>query len=378
MRILRVALAVSAALHGGAVAWVSTRPAPEPEREAVVRLEVIEIEPPRAADPPPTEVTLLDDHTVATAAPDASSASHTRQRARDKARISAGAATTTGATGAEASTTTTTAPDQPPSRTKLMTMRPPKLEQGPSAEFWAKFEANTKPLRPKDIAGERLGDEIAAAEGNLNNPRWIANASPEQVHAEREKLAAKRYEKSNAELRPDGAGTKAEHQTFKARFNPDGTVASIDDKANLQRKGLGGSFDVTDALMRSKGIDPYSSYKLEVLDETREERVAIGKRYRTQQLAQSRQHMQKNLDRLWATTTELAARKQGLFELWDDCAETGSAELVTGGTSARAHVLGFIRAKLPAGSGDAYTTDELALFNKRRKSRTTFAPYEAL
>ena len=35
-----------------------------------------------------------------------------------------------------------------------MTMRHPKLEHGPSSDFWARFAANTKPLQPNEIAGE--------------------------------------------------------------------------------------------------------------------------------------------------------------------------------------------------------------------------------
>jgi hypothetical protein len=195
------------------------------------------------------------------------------------------------------------------------------------------------------------------------------------VRAEREKLVAKKYVQDSAELLPDGAGTKAEHHTFNARFSPDGTVARIDDKPNVRVHGLTGEFDVTDAMMRRHGQDPYASYKLKVLDETRDERAAIGKRYRTQQLAQSRQLMQRNLERLWASTPDLAARKQGLFELWDDCAETGSDELVAGGTSARKHLIGFVQSKLPAGSANAFTADELARFNKQRKSHAKFQPY---
>jgi hypothetical protein len=261
-----------------------------------------------------------------------------------------------------------------------MTMRHPKIENGPSATFWEKFAANTKPLKPKEIASEQRADELANAEFNLKNPRWVANATADELAGERMKAAALRDAQANAELQPDGQGTKAEHHTFKTKFNPDGSVASLDDKRNFRfhKIPLSGEFDITDAMMRHKGIDPYASYKLKVLDETRDERVAIGKRYRTQQLAQSKQLMQKNLERLWAITSDAAARKQGLFELWDDCAETGSDELVAGGISARAYVVGFIRSKLPAGSTDAFTATELAHFNKQRKSRATFAPYESL
>jgi len=369
MRILPTALAISAVVHGLGIVWVRSRPVHEPEPAKLVTIEEIQVVPAPAAEPVPTEVTLLDHNTVVAAAPVASSRGNTKP-GKTKQHVAAHA------------TTTETPPatvETPPPRNSLMTMRHKTIENGPSSTFWERFAANTKPLQPKDIASEQLSDEIATAEGNLGNQRWIDNATSEEVAAERAKLIEKRYERSTAELQPDGEGTKSDHRTFKAKFNPDGTVASIDDKANLQRKGLlGGEFDVTDAMMRSKGIDPYSSNKLKVLDDTREERVAIGKRYRTQQLAQSKQLMQKNLERLWAMTHDPAARKAGLFELWDDCAETGSDELVAGGASARTHVIGFIRSKLPAGSAEAFTDEDVARFNKQRKSRETFAPYETM
>ena len=372
MRILPVALAISAALHGGAVAWVKTRPAPKPEPTKIVTLQPVEIVPAPAPEPVPTEVMLLDDDTVAALAPVASPPGHTSKRGKAQHEVSA-----------SHSTTVETPPpvtESPKPKNPLMTMRHPKLENGPSSAFWEKFEANTKPLQPKEIASEQRADELANAEFNLKNPRWVANATPEQLAGERITAMALRDEQANAELQPDGQGTKADHHTFKAKFNPDGSVSSLDDKRNLRvnKIPLSGEFDITDAMMRRQGIDPYASYKLKVLDETRDERAAIGKRYRTQQLAQSKQLMQKNLARLWAMTSDVAARKQGLFELWDDCAETGSDELVAGGISARAYVVGFIRSKLPAGSTDAFTQAEMAHFNKQRKSRATFSPYESL
>jgi hypothetical protein len=367
MRALPNALAISVMVHGAAIAWVQSRPAGKPEDDKPVRLAPIEVVPAAPPAATVTEVTLLDDNTVAVSAPVASSRSNTR---RGKAQQQV---TTRRAAIAE---TPTTVESPPPPRTKLMTMRHPTIEKGPSATFWKKFEANTKPLQPKDIAGERLADELATAESHLNNPKWIANASAGEVMAERERLVAKRYERSTAELQPDGQGTKADHHTFKARFNPDGTVKSLTDKKNLRIYGLFGEFDVTDAMMRDQGIDPYSSYKMKLLDDTREERVAIGKRYRTQQLAQSRHHMQKNLARLWASTRDLAERKQGAFELWDDCAEKGSDELIAGGTAAREYAIGFIRTRFPAGSAEAFTAEELERLNKLKKSSMPFAPYD--
>ena len=139
----------------------------------------------------------------------------------------------------------------------------------------------------------------------------------------------------------------------------------------------GGGFDITDAFMRSRGQDPYASKKLRFLDSTRDERVQIGAKYKTQQLAQVAKLMKKNLDRTWAMTEhDPAARKRALFELWDECVETGSAEMVAAGMSARAMVIGFIRTRLPAGSAGAFTRTEIAALSRNQQSKAVFAPYE--
>lgn len=200
----------------------------------------------------------------------------------------------------------------------------PSLEHGPSGDFMATFLANSKPL-PAPI------------------------------------------EKSG-ELHQDGQGAKSEHKTFNIKVAADGTV-DIHDKPNWQQKSLfSAEFDVTDALMRSHGMDPYAAYKMKVLDETREERVEMGKRYRTQQLARSREIMNKNIARLVGSTSSSDALKQGLFELWDDCAESGSDELVVAGKAAREQVIAYIRGHV------SYSPEEVAQLNKRRRSQLPFAP----
>jgi hypothetical protein len=70
------------------------------------------------------------------------------------------------------------------------------------------------------------------------------------------------------------------------------------------------------------------------------------------------------------------ARRAALFELWDDCAETGEPALVEAGAAARVIVLGHIRAKHPKDSAQQFTPNELAAFNRRRQSKTVFAPYD--
>ena len=80
--------------------------------------------------------------------------------------------------------------------------------------------------------------------------------------------------------------------------------------------------------------------------------------------------MRNNLDRLWSREQQPIARRAALFELWDECGEDEA------GLRARAIVIGWIRAKLPAGSADAYTDEELTALQTRRTSSTAFAPYE--
>jgi hypothetical protein len=89
----------------------------------------------------------------------------------------------------------------------------------------------------------------------------------------------------------------------------------------------GGTFDVTDFLMRRHGQDPYASQKLKVLDATRDERAQIGAAHRHEQLVHAPQLMKAALERVWTSHLDLPAKKRAVFELWDDCAETGADDL---------------------------------------------------
>ncbi len=361
MRILPAALVLSAGLHTGAIAWVRTRH----DTQAVAPRAVttpIEIVP---AEPPPMEVALLDDHSVSPSIGSAAPAPSETVARQGHASISTG----------HAGTATTTAPElpaSPPSHSSMMDMRHPDVSHGISEDFITDFLARSKPLAPKAIEGERIQDDIARDEQRLHDPRWVANATPDEVASARESLEAHRAEAGGHELQRDGTGTKATHTTFVARVDGDGT-AHITDEPNLQRHGLGATFDVTDALMRHYGDDPYASNKRKFLDDTREERYQIGVEYKHKRLAHSAQLMQQNIDRVWATAITLDARKRGLFELWDECAEVGSDDLTAGALAARTLVTGTIRSRLTG--ADAYTASELATLNAHRTSHARFDPY---
>jgi hypothetical protein len=137
-----------------------------------------------------------------------------------------------------------------------------------------------------------------------------------------------------------------------------------------------GSFDLTDWLMRRRGQDPYARKKLLWLDATREARARLGAAHRAEQLRRTPELVQRNLDRVWQLVPDGPGRREALFELWDEAAEAGDAALVEAGRDARRAILGFIRARMPAGGPDAYTADELAALNHRRQAREAFTPYD--
>ena len=189
----------------------------------------------------------------------------------------------------------------------------------------------------------------------------------------------------SGQLEDAAGGRKKSHQdVFVAKIDRDGTVKMTDTR-NLQAelswnpaKLLSGRFDINDYLMRRGGDDPYSSRKLKFLDDTRDERVELGKAFRQQQLQQTAMIMRKNLERAWASSSDYAARKSALFELWDEIIEAdGSDEILAEASRvARKAVIGFIRARLPQGSEHAFTEGELVALNSKKQSAAKFAPYE--
>ena len=364
MRILPVALALSAAIHGAALAWAVRKPPPP--------LAIPPVPPRVAAVPVPVEVApmavaLLDDRVVVPVLP-----SPGGEVGASRTRVAATTARAGGEIGAPAGETAAHDGHAGAGHSPLMTMRAPEWK-GLSPAFIESFLSKPVVAQPNPIEGERVGDDIAAIEHDLHDPYWIEHSSPDQVMAARQKLVALFDARDGRELRRDGDGYRAEHQTFVAHVDPDGT-AHIQDKPNWQQKSLfHAELDATDALMRARGDDPYASAKRKLLDDTREERYEIGKRYKHEQLGRSAVLAKETVDWLWAKTSDPRERKEDLFELWDDCAEAGDADLVEGGRAARGVIVGFIRAHLTG--VDAFTPDELAALNARRHSTATFAPY---
>jgi len=346
-----VAVVGSVLVHTVALAWWSSRDLELPEAKVLATptepapLTIATVE------PPPIEVVFFDEPRMSamSGAPVAASTSDVPlKRGRIVKRGSE--------TGAELVGPSTT-PSEGTSRSPYMTMRKPGDEplKGPSDGFFENFMNRTKPIPPPpDIPGERIGDEISDLRAKLAR---AGRYSPDELRAMREEIVRLNAEREAEELKPAGGGTfKTEKETFKAKVNADGSVKIADNVSGQ------------DKFMKEHGNDPYRANKLAYLDRTRDQRVAIGKRYREQALKKSVIYMQKNIARLWAMTTDVAKRKQGLFDLWDECSETGTPEEIAGGEDARAFVMAHIRGMV------RYTPDELRVLNRQRHSKQPFAP----
>jgi hypothetical protein len=139
---------------------------------------------------------------------------------------------------------------------------------------------------------------------------------------------------------------------------------------------IGGHFDVTDAIMRLRGEDPYARAKLAMLDATRDERVRMGNAYRTEQLARTPIYVANNVARVFAVLHEPRAQREALFQLWDECTEKGDDKALAATAVARAFIVSAIRTHFPAGSPAAYSAGELAALDRKRSAHEPFAPYD--
>jgi hypothetical protein len=348
---LPLSVTISAVVHLVAIAFVGARELSErgddPAEPTLTAIEIVAPSPPAVVATPPADVRFLDESTTRSITP---------LPARPAKGVAASRVESRGTGNSIVEVPGTTGTTREPSTTREPGTRSPyfDMRRGTKADLF------TLP-RSRDAIDHVPAGTIAQGPG----------VAPSGL------------------LDDAAGGRKKSHQdVFVAKVDRDGSV-KIQDTKNLQAelswnpaKLLSGRFDVTDYLMRKTKNDPYASRKLKFLDETRDERVAIGKQWREQQLQQTTLIIRKNLERAWAHSPDLAARKQALFELWDEIVEPQSRDdladevLVEASRVARRAVVGFIRAHLPAGSASAYSDSELLAFNAKKQSKATFSPYE--
>lgn len=276
-----------------------------------------------------------------------------------------------------------------PTRPELASIEPP-VERPPTSSLMDIRKG--RDLEGRGRASVRLTQD--ALERIANGPELPPSSVVIDHHANAIVDPKVKESLVTAEIKPGGrGGYKIDDLVFKGRIEKDGSV-SLHDKPNIQHQFkswahvkrvlltsgplglLALDFDVTDALMRKKKIDPYASRKLAFLDETRDARVELGREHRKEVLARTAEIVTQNLAATWQVIVDHEERKRALFEIWDEVDETGDEDLVEAGKAARAAVIGFIRGHLPHGGAHAFTVGDLEQLNRKRKSRSVFAPYE--
>jgi hypothetical protein len=377
------AIVASVAAHAAAVAWLADRAVADAPREIVDEDDEDD-----EADPPPDEpmiVALVEPTASVEAMPPvapavgraALSASSPARRSRESRPVELPSALAL--VGAITPAAEPAKPGDGPPHRPAMSMRADEIRSHhleDTINRAADAPPGTPPPPVPEINGaahahDREIKELDALE--VSNPTYRATATPWQLEVAEMKLDEMRKEREHLSMRPDGhGGYRNDHETFAVRVDGDGTV-NIQDKPNVRiASPFEIKFDVNDAIMRHGGEDPYKRVKMDFLDKTRDERAELGRRWRKVQLGHADELMQKNIDRLWGMTRDPRKLRAGLFELWDDCAETGDDDLVEAGARARRLVVGVIRARLP----ERYSAAELAELNKHKRSKAKFAPYD--
>jgi hypothetical protein len=131
------------------------------------------------------------------------------------------------------------------------------------------------------------------------------------------------------------------------------------------------SFDLNDEYARAMGRDPLAREKAAFLAATFELRLGMANRARRKSLERSAGTLQEQLDGLWRDSRYRAIeRRRMLFELWKD-ADSGAPSPSEGQLA----VVNFIKTRLPPGSPDSYTPQEI-LDIRSSRSGGKFDPYQ--
>jgi hypothetical protein len=145
-----------------------------------------------------------------------------------------------------------------------------------------------------------------------------------------------------------------------------------DDHGVTRTTNLGG---FTVAGFGPGGLGQYDAGALAEQDRTRDTRRGVAAVRDAANLRAAVTRTPRDLDRLWRSAAPAAEKRALLFEMWDECAESGPADVVDSARAVRAAIVAFIRRRLPPGSPDAFTAAELRALDRRRTSAEHFDPY---
>lgn len=174
----------------------------------------------------------------------------------------------------------------------------------------------------------------------------------------------------------------------KMRVDADGRITGFEDpkvKAGivvgvvglLPIIGVGARFDLNDVIIRATGKQPYRYEQHRLAESTREDRLCQMAQAYAQDKRQALYNLKEQLQQIWSQRdASLEQRQVLIFDLWDECAEEDRSD--SSGAMARATIEAFIRQNMLPGSSTAFTSDRLAMVNRRRTSHRVFAPYQSM
>lgn len=160
---------------------------------------------------------------------------------------------------------------------------------------------------------------------------------------------------------------------FSAEVAPDGTVRFHDRRLQYSPSQTTFSFDLFDEFVHHLAhgtLYPYE--KASFLTATFKRRTAMAEKWYARQIRAAGQDLPRRLDALWADTRyRRRERRRIICLLWEDV-DTSAP----GATNAATTIVGWVRKRLPRGSSDAYTDDELDACSRERAGAPAFSPYE--
>ncbi|MCK6548673.1 hypothetical protein L6R52_22710, partial [Myxococcota bacterium] len=184
-------------------------------------------------------------------------------------------------------------------------------------------------------------------------------------------------------LRAGGGGTYGYEDThFRAKIGRDGTV-ELEDRLPMPRVGTKDGLpsvelpvDLNDTIMRLAGDDPYQYEKAKMMAATRPLREKLADAACREDLREAVLRIRPSLEQLWAEdAVSITEKRRRIFQLWDQCAEEGSDDVLLATEQIRAIIVDFVQQKLPRSSPVAFAPEELALLNEQRRSKRAFSPY---
>lgn len=275
----------------------------------------------------------------------------------------------------------------------------PGVLEGPPTES-SPGTARTVPIAPWNVVPSAVArGDVASHVPGLPTSADVERAMEAEIDAALRAAARAPHlsERPPPSLRrtSDG-GYRWEGTGFTARIEPDGAV-SFSDLPGFRFGGLGpeadpaafadfrpapgalppGStvdvrfrFDITEALERRHGNDPYYADRAWFLEQTEEVRDRLARRHAEEQHRRQLLRLRGRLDALMRDEARpIAARHREVFATWDDFDEDEV------GRRARDALITFVRERWPEGSANAFTDAELDALNAGRTSDERFEPY---